>query len=256
MSTPEWRAQTFRKDSGKGQTMTIKIAAFEFGYDGDEETNVLEVRFEGSDGGEAIRFLSALGQFVEAYMHGGDVRHLVATETPKTRAAATKKAPAVVEAVTPPLEALPPKAPPAGSAPPAVTSSAPVSSPTPVPTAPTASVAPSAAAPPAVTPPSAPVAPAEALAKFNLPVDPSEFKHEFNPQQGPISLVQMKSFREVLTALFSRGISTQADVEAVCRAYANTPVISRLLQPNPDPEASIEKRIELGLSVLSRKTSA
>lgn len=249
--------------------MTIKISTYGFGK-GEEDTKFLSVQFSVAADENGIKFLSALGQFVEAYTQGipvisaAEVQQTadamvkgIVEQTPKPRAA-TKKAPAVVESVTPPLETASPKAPPAASAPPAVTSSAPVSSPIPASTALTAPAVPSALALPVATPHSAPepVPAGEVFTKYGLPADPAELKHEFNPQQGPISLMQMKSFREVLTAFYARGITTAPDVRAVCLAYSDAPVIARLLQPNPDPEASIEKRIELGLSVLGKKATS
>lgn len=241
--------------------MTIKISAYEYGTNPSEHGQELGVRFEVGEG-EGIKFLVGLEAFLAAFNAGRALEPVLQAQQPpepvaveaapavvapvrsRKRAVPTPEevvqvehGPVVIETVTPPLAAtLAPKAAPAAAvssppSPPAATHSAPVSSLAPAAVVPTPTTA-GAASEAAATP--------ELLAALGLPPTP------------PPALAGAKSFRDVMVYLYSHGVTTQAGLESVCRAYApGVPAVARMLTPNPDPEASLEKRIERAISVLS-----
>jgi hypothetical protein len=250
----------------------IKIQDFQF--DTPSETALTDypagclVRFAVSDTAQAIRFLTSLDSFVQAYNAG----HTVPTElqvvsepapvaAPKAPAARAPRKPAVqppVQVQAAPVEGEPevtesvvaPLDPKAGSAPAVETASAASS---PAPAAREAVVrAPAATAPKAPTGPSA--APSAAASASTAPSAPDVAA--LPADQVPAELMAAKSFRAAVLFLVKAGHNTQETLTHAIRQYAAVPCLARYLAPNPDPEMAIEKRVARALEVLSTETAA
>lgn len=96
--------------------------------------------------------------------------------------------------------------------------------------------------------------PAKAKPAPTAALAPEERLVNVEAEAVPAVMRGAKTFRVVMQHFLDQKVTDPAAIELACRSYApHVPVIAKLLQPNPDPEATLPKRIALSLKVMGAK---
>jgi hypothetical protein len=261
--------------------MTVRINSFNF-FNGDDAE--VEVRFGlPSSSDDAMRFLSALGAFVSNYGSkqipalpmSDESKEPHAVETaeavqpaPATKSRARRSAPPAppapeetkpvdnfgeeTAAVAPPTvtETVVPARDPKAASAPAVATTDVVSSPAPAPREAVRRVATPAPATPPKAPTGASSAPSAGASQTTLPTVDGAAIARVPVSEIPADLMAAKSFKNALVWLLRNGYDSAEKLTRACYMYGDVPCIGRYLEPSPDPEMAIERRVARAFEVL------